>query len=371
MVKKSNRRKFINKSLVTLSGASLLSSCITNEDKNETKNININFNKKFNWKMVTTWAPNMPVLGEGCNLFADWVQKMSGGRLNIKVYGGGELIPSLESFDAVSNGAIEMGSGASYYWAGKIPSGQFFSSVPFGMNSKQMNSWIISGGGYKFYREIYEPFNLIPFVGGNTSMQMGGWFNKEILSIDDLNGLKMRIPGFGGKVLSKAGGTAVTVAGGEIYTNLERGVIDATEWIGPYHDYLMGFYQVAKYYYYPGWHEPGGVLEMIVNKSKFQSLPSDLQEIIKKGIESLNIWMQCEFDSKNSIYLNKLLNEENVQLKIFPNYVLKSFKDKSNEVLQEMVDKDPKSKKIFDAYEDFRVKFKDWSVVSDKIYYEL
>ena len=274
MVKKSNRRKFINKSLVTLSGASLLTSCISNGDEKKSKDININFNKKYNWKMVTTWAPNMPVLGEGCNLFSDWVNKMSGGRLNIKVYGGGELIPSLESFDAVSNGAIEMGSGASYYWAGKIPSGQFFSSVPFGMNSKQMNSWIISGGGDRYYREIYEPFNLIPFVGGNTSMQMGGWFNKEILSIEDLNGLKMRIPGFGGKVLSKAGGTAVTVAGGEIYTNLERGVIDATEWIGPYHDYLMGFYQVAKYYYYPGWHEPGGVLEMIVNKGKFQLLPS-------------------------------------------------------------------------------------------------
>ena len=271
----------------------------------------------------------------------------------------------------MSNGAIEMGSGASYYWAGKIPAGQFFSSVPFGMNSKQMNSWIIAGGGYKYYREIYEPFNLIPFVGGNTSMQMGGWFNKEIQSIEDINGLKMRIPGFGGKVLSKAGGTAVTFAGGEIYTNLERGVIDATEWIGPYHDYLMGFYQVAKYYYYPGWQEPGGVLEMIANKSKFESLPTDLQEIVRKGIESLNIWMQCEFDSKNSVYLNKLLNEENVQLKVFPTDVLKSFKEKSKEVLLEMIEKDPKSKKIFDAYEAFRIKFKDWSVVSDKIYYEL
>ena len=181
----------------------------------------------------------------------------------------------------------------------------------------------------------------------------------------------MRIPGFGGKVLSKAGGTAVTVAGGEIYTNLERGVIDATEWIGPYHDYLMGFHEVAKYYYYPGWHEPGGVLEMIVNKDKFSELPSDLQEIIKKGIESLNIWMQCEFDSKNSMYLNKLLKEENVQLRKFPKDVLNTFKLKTKEVVQEMVDSDPKSKKIFEAYEKFRISFEDWSTVSDKIYYEL
>ncbi len=371
MSKKSNRRKFIEKSIASAIGVAGFSSCVESNEKEKKETVNINFNKKYNWKMVTTWSPNMPVLGEGCNLFSDWVNKMSGGRLKINVYGGGELIPSLESFDAVSNGAVEMGSGASYYWAGKIPSGQFFSSVPFGMNSKQMNSWIISGGGYELYREIYEPFNLIPFVGGNTSMQMGGWFNKEINSFDDLKGLKMRIPGFGGKVLSKAGGTAVTVAGGEIYTNLERGVIDATEWIGPYHDYLMGFYQVAKYYYYPGWQEPGGVLEMIVNRDKFFQLPTDLQEIIKKGIEALNIWMQCEFDAKNSIYLNKLIDEEKVQLRKFPKDVLDTFKLKTREVIDEMIGKDLKSKKIFEAYNKFKNSFNDWSSVSDKIYYNL
>ena len=371
MGRKSNRRKFIKKSIISAASIATFSSCASNKEDDKFKNVNINFNNKYKWKMVTTWSPNMPVLGEGCNLLSNWVEKMSGGRMQIKVYGGGELIPSLESFDAVSNGAIEMGSGASYYWAGKIPSGQFFSSVPFGMNSKQMNSWIISGGGYKLYREIYEPFNLIPFVGGNTSMQMGGWFNKEINSFNDLRGLKMRIPGFGGKVLSKAGGTAVTVAGGEIYTNLERGVIDATEWIGPYHDYLMGFYQVAKYYYYPGWHEPGGVLEMIINKEKFYELPSDIQEIISKGIESLNIWMQCEFDSKNSIYLNKLLREEGVTLRKFPSDVLIAFKEKSDDVVKEIVESDPKSKKIFEAYQKFKNSFKEWSNVSDRVYYDL
>ena len=200
---------------------------------------------------------------------------------------------------------------------------------------------------------------------------MGGWFNKEINSISDLKGLKMRIPGFGGKVLSKSGGTAVTVAGGEIYTNLERGVIDATEWIVPYHDYLMGFYQVAKYYYYPGCHEPGGVLEITVNKEKFYQLPSDLQEIVIKGIESLNMWMHCEFDSKNSTYLNKLIKEENVELREFPKDVLASFKEKSQEVINELIENDPKSRKIYDAYEKFRISFKDWANVGDRIYYNL
>jgi len=370
--KKSSRRKFITKSGLALSASFVaLGSCDDKTKESKLHVPNINFNKTYQWKMVTTWPPNFPVLGEGCNILAQWIEKMSGGRLKIKVYGGGELIPSLECFDAVSSGAIEMGSGASYYWAGKVPACQFFSSVPFGMNPAQMNSWLISGGGHDLYKELYSPFDLIPFPGGNTSMQMGGWFNKEINSIQDLKGLKMRMPGFGGKVLSKAGGTAVTVAGGEIYTNLERGVIDATEWIGPYHDYLMGFYQVAKYYYFPGWHEPGGVLEMIVNKNKFSNLPSDLREIITHGMEAMNTWMLCECDSKNSFYLDKLIKEEGVLLKQFPAEVIKELKIKSKEVVQELVESDAMSKKIHEHYEKFRNSIKGWSDVSDKMYYTL
>ena len=368
----SSRRKFITNSSLALSASFVsLASCSDKKSENKINSPNINFNKKYKWKMVTTWPPNFPVLGEGCNILSKWINKMSGGRLEIKVYGGGELIPSLECFDAVSSGAIEMGSGASYYWAGKVPACQFFSSVPFGMNPLQMNAWLISGGGNDLYKELYDPFDLIPFPGGNTSMQMGGWFNKEINSIQDLKGLKMRIPGFGGKVLSKVGGSAVTVAGGEIYTNLERGVIDATEWIGPYHDYLMGFYQVAKYYYYPGWHEPGGVLEMIVNKKKFYNLPSDLQEIIIHGIEAMNTWMLCECDSKNSIYLNKLIKEKGVILKQFPEEVIKELKRKTNEVIDELVSNDEKSKKVFQHYKKFRESIQEWSAVSDKMYYTL
>ena len=369
MTKKTNRRKFIEKSLVSIAGVSAISSCLPAKEEIKEKSVNINFNKSYNWKMVTTWSPNMPVLGEGCNLFSEWVKKMSGGRLDIKVYGGGELIPSLESFDAVSNGAIEMGSGAAYYWAGKIPSGQFFSSVPFGMNSKQMNSWIISGGGYKLYREIYEPFNLIPFVGGNTSMQMGGWFNKVINSFDDLKGLKMRIPGFGGKVLSKAGGTAVTVAGGEIYTNLERGVIDATEWIGPYHDYKMGFYQIAKYYYTPGWHETGAILEFFINKDRFEELPADLQSIVRHAAARINHWMLSEFEAKNAYYLKLMVNEHGVQLRQFPKEVLESFKVHTKEAIQELVDSDPFSKRVYDSYSKFQKEINYWSNHTEKPFY--
>lgn len=343
--------------------------CVT--EKNETpSDINIQTKKTFRWKMTTTWPPNFPVVGEGCQMMAEWVRTMSGGRLDITVYGGGELIPALEGFDAVSNGAVEMNHGAAYYWAGKLPAAQFFAAVPFGMNAQQMGSWILSGGGAALWEELYEPYNLLPIICGNTGAQMGGWFNKEINSIDDLKGLKMRIPGLGGKVLAKSGGTPLLVSGGEIYTNLERGVIDATEWIGPFHDYKMGFYKVAKYYYYPGWHEPGPVLEMLVNKPKFQSLPVDLQEILRTACLRLNRWMMAEFDAKNGEYLDKLINEEGVQIKAFPEEVLQTLRKNTEEVIQELIEKDPKSKKVYEAFAAFKKKINTWMNVSEKVFYD-
>ncbi|ARM30300.1 TRAP transporter substrate-binding protein [Prosthecochloris sp. HL-130-GSB] len=325
--------------------------------------------KKFQWTMLTTWPPTLPVLQDGPKLFARWVSEMSDGRLNIQVYGGDELVPALEAFDAVSQGTAQIGHGASYYWAGKIPAAQFFAAVPFGMNPQQMNAWLQSGGGMELWEEIYAPFNLIPMQGGNTAIQMGGWFNREINTVDDLKGLKMRIPGLGGKVISKAGGAAVLSAGGEIYTNLERGVIDATEWIGPYHDYMMGFYKVAKYYYYPGWHEPGTNLEFFVNTNAFNQLPADLQSIVRTAAARVNHWMLSEFESKNNIYLQKLVNEENVQLRPFPEEVLEQLRTYSQEVLDEIVSNDTKSRKIYDAYQAFRRNISQWSDISEKIYY--
>ena len=321
--------------------------------------------------VVSTWPRDFPGLGLSAQRLSARITELSEGKLKVNYFAAGEKVGAFDVFDEVASGNSQAYIAAEYYWKGKHAAFNYFTSVPFGMTTVEWNAWIKFGGGQKLWDDLSGEFGLKALPCGGTGTQAGGWFNKEITSGEDLKGLKMRIPGFGGKVLSKAGGAAVTVAGGEIYTNLERGVIDATEWIGPYHDYLMGFYQVAKYYYYPGWHEPGGVLEMIVNKDKFSELPSDLQEIIKKGIESLNIWMQCEFDSKNSIYLNKHLNEENVQLRQFPKDVLDTFKSKTEEVIQEMIETDSKSKKIFEAYDKFRLSFKDWSTVSDRIYYEL
>jgi len=321
--------------------------------------------------MVTTWPPNFPVLGEACQLFADWVDQMSLGQMKIKVYGAGELIPGLEVFDAVSSGAAEMGNGAAYYWAGKSPATQFFAAVPFGMNAQQMNAWIYSGGGLALWQELYKKFGLIAFPAGNTTMQMGGWFNKEINTIDDFKGLKMRIPGLGGKVLTKAGGTAVLSSGNEIYTNLERGVIDATEWIGPYHDYVMGFHKIAKYYYSPGWHEPGSVLENMFNLKEFEALPAHLKVILETASARMNLWVISEFEAKNNEYLNKIKAEKSVELRKFSPEILQILKKYTDEVLHEMAATDAFTKKVYDSFNTFRNDIKSWAAYSEKLYHEL
>ncbi|MEM9895369.1 MAG: TRAP transporter substrate-binding protein [Bacteroidota bacterium] len=361
------RRKFIAKSaMVAASGGALACS---SADQN-VKGPYINFNKTVKWKMTTTWPPNFPVVGEGCQLLADWVKQMSGGRFEITVFGGGELIPALEGFDAVSNGAVEMNHGAAYYWSGRIPASQFFAAVPFGMNASQMGSWIISGGGASLWEELYEPFGILPILCGNTGVQMAGWYKKEISTIEDLKGLKMRIPGLGATVLKKAGGTPVLVSGGEIYTNLERGVIDATEWIGPYHDYLMGFHEVADYYYYPGWHEPGPALEMMVNRPKFEDLPTDLQEILRTACYRLNRWMGAEFDAKNGEYLEKIRKESSCTIAPFPSEVLAVLKKYTKVAIDELVAEDEKCRKVYNSFSSFKEKITSWMNVSEKMYYE-
>jgi len=321
------------------------------------------------WKLVTTWPPNFPILGEACTLFADWVKSMSGGRLQIQVFGGGELVPALECFDAVSSGAAEMSHGAAYYWAGKTSASQFFASVPFGMNAQQFNSWLIGGEGLKLWEELYAPFNLIPFPGGNSGVQMGGWFNKEINSIEDFKGLKMRMPGLGGKVLSKVGASPVLISGGELYTSLERGVIDATEWMGPFHDYKMGFHEISKYYYFPGWHETGTQLEFTVNKNKYESLPSDLQEIIRSACMRVNDWLLYTLEYQNAVFLENIKNKTDVIIKKFPREVIEELRVAAESEVAAIANKDTISKKIYANYQAFRKRMSPWAEISEQTYH--
>jgi len=363
-VKKLHRRHFIKtaSAAAVVATTGLATSC---NEQQENKNVNINTGKKYEWKMVTSWPPKFPILGEYAEKIAEWIDKASGGRMKIQVYGGGELVPAFEVFDSVSFGVAEMGHSASYYWAGKAPASQIFASVPFGMNVRQANAWLHLGGGLELWRELYADFNLYPFPSGNTGAQMGGWFNREIQTIENLKGLKIRMPGLGGKVITKAGATSVLSPGGELYTNLERGVIDALEWIGPYHDYLMGFHKIAKYYYSPGWHEPETTLELIVNRDAYNELPSDLQEIIKTAAGTSDIMILAAFDAKNAEYLYKLKNEEQVEFKKFPEEILNTLKEFSNEVLDEIVSSDPMSKRAYESYLKFKDIVSDWTELSE------
>lgn len=327
--------------------------------------------KKFMWKMVTTWPPNLPVLQTGAERFAKRVEEASGGRLKIQVFAGGELVPPLGVFDAVSQGTVECGSGASYYWAGKVPAGQWFSSVPFGLNPQGINSWLYSGGGLKLWEETYAPFNVIPRPQGNTAVQMGGWFRKEMNTIEDFKGLKMRIPGLGGKVIAKAGGTVVLLPGGEIFTSLERGVIDATEWVGPMHDLRMGFYKAAKYYYYPGWHETGTCLEVIFNKKAYEELPKDLQAIVDAVAMETNLWSLSEFEAGNGAALQELITKHNVNLVKFPDPLIDDLRKLAKETLEEEAKKDPMSTKVHEAFKKFKEQVGVWGSVSEKPYYDV
>ncbi|MDG2072890.1 MAG: TRAP transporter substrate-binding protein [Pseudomonadales bacterium] len=322
----------------------------------------------YNWRMVTTWPKNLPGLGVAPETLAKNVKKMSAGRLNIKVYGAGEVVPALEVFEAVSQGTVQMGHGAAYYWKGKVPIAQFFTAIPFGLTAQEMNGWLLHGGGMELWEELYDPFNLVPIPGGNTGVQMAGWFNKEINSLSDLRGMMMRIPGLGGEVFERAGGTAVNLPGGEIYTSLQTGVIDATEWVGPYNDLAFGLHQVAKYYYYPGWQEPGPTLEVIINKQAYESLPEDLAEILRQATLAINNDLLAEYTARNNAALTELVDQHGVELRRLPDDVLDKLKKISEEVTAEIVDDDPLSQRIYQSFMQYREGVVNYHEISEKAY---
>ena len=353
----NNRRKFF-KSLGLLSATALVGGLHPKNSLAKTK---------IKWKMVTSWPKNFPGLGAGAETLARYINKLSGGSLEVKVFGANELVPPLGVFDFVSSGGAEMGHSGAYYWKGKTEAAQFFSSVPFGMTAQEMNSWLYYGDGIKLWEEVYENFNLIPRPAGNTGVQMGGWFNKEIHTTNDLKGLKMRIPGLGGEVLARAGGTPFTLAGAEIFTSLQTGVIDATEWVGPYNDRAFGLHKAAKYYYYPGWHEPGPSLECIINKDAYSSLPDQHKSIIDIACKAANVDMISDYMAKNYQAL-EFFKKEKVQIRQFPAEVLSKLNKISDEILLELSQKNNLSKKVYDSYVNFLSRVRPWTLISEDAY---
>lgn len=355
------RRQFVGglAAAATLSGcAKETANCADGSTSQET----------FEWSCVTSWPPRFPGLGMAPENLAEQVEAASAGRLKIKVYGGGEIVPAFEVFDAVSRGTVEMGHGASYYHKGKVDAAQFFTSIPFGMTNLELNGWLYYGGGMELWRELYEPFNLVPIPTGNTGVQMGGWFNKEINSVDDLKGLKMRIPGLGGEVLRRAGGTPVTLPGAEIFTALQTGSIDATEWVGPYNDASFGLHKAARYYYYPGWQEPGPGLETIIHKAAWESLPSDLQAILTTSCQAITTDMAAEYTHGNAMSLRQLQEDRNIEIRPFPAEVIALLRSIAADVVKELMATDPAAEKIGNAYFDYLRLASENSRVSEKAY---
>jgi len=301
-------------------------------------------------RLVTSWPKNFPGLGTAPEKFAQRVNQLTQGELNIKVYGAGEIVPALEVFDAVSQGTVQIGHSAAYYWKGKLPSAPFFTAVPFGMTAQEQNGWLHFGGGLELWQSLYEPHNLIPFAGGNTGVQMAGWFNKKIETVSDIRGLKMRIPGLAGEVWKRLGGTPVTLPGGELFTALQTGAIDASEWVGPYNDLAFGFHKVAKYYYYPGWHEPSATLEIIVNREAFLELPEDHQEAIAVAARAANQEMLDEYTTRNAIALQELVKTHNVEVLPLPEAVLAALKTESEKLLLELAEGDETLKAVYESY---------------------
>jgi len=322
----------------------------------------------FEWKMVTSWPKNFPGLGTAPEHFAEAVARLSAGRLRIHVYGAGEIVPAMEVFSAVSQGTAEMGHSGAYYWKGKIPSSPFFTAVPFGLTAQEQNGWLYYGGGLELWREAYAPFNLIPFAGGNTGVQMAGWFNKEINSVADMRGLKMRIPGLGGEVLSRVGGTAVTLPGGELYTSLQTGVIDATEWVAPWNDMALGLHEVAKYYYYPGWHEPGPSLEIVVNKESFETLPADLQAIVEVAARYANADMLDQYTARNNASLVSLEKNPDVSIRKLPDDVIRALKSASEAYLIELAAEDKMTAKVYKSWKAYADGIKSYHHISEQAY---
>lgn len=324
--------------------------------------------EQIKWKLVTTWPKGLPGLGSAPENFARRVEEMSNGRLSIRVYGAGEVVPPFEVFDAVSQGVAEMGHGASYYWKGKIPSAVFYTAVPFGMTAQEMNGWLHYGGGLELWRELYAPFGVRPFAGGSTGVQMAGWFNRELKSAEDLKGLKMRIPGLAGEVFTASGGTSVRLAGGEIYTSMQTGVIDAVEWVGPYNDRTLGLMEVAEYYYYPGWHEPGAMLEFTVNQEAFDRLPADLQAIVEGAARATNQDMLDEFTARNNSSLTSLLDEYETKLRPLPDDVMDILHSNAVIALDKLKEDDPMAAKISASYEDFLDGVRTYHEISERAY---
>jgi len=324
--------------------------------------------KTYSWRMTTAWPAGLPFYQTGpgsAEAFAEKCAQMSGGRLKIKVFAAGELLPAFGGFDACSAGNVEMNHAAAYYWSGKTFAAQYFTTVPFGMEYLGHYSWLYDGGGLELWREVYKPFHLVPFPANTTGVQMTGWFRKPIHSLADLKGLKMREVGIAAKIYAQLGVAVSSLPGGEIFPALERGVIDAAEWVGPFLDKRLGLQNAAKYYYTTGWHEPCTTGEITVNETAWKSLPKDLQAVIAQAAHATSIEGVMYLESQNTAALDELIKKYGVKTAPLPRTVIKNLKAVTFDTLAGYTAKDPLTKKVHDAYFAYKRVHDRWSGIGE------
>lgn len=318
----------------------------------------------INWRLASSFPKSLDTIYGAAEIFSKRVAALTGGKFNIRIFAGGEIVPALQVMDAVQAGTVEIGHSASYYYFGKDPTFAFDCAVPFGLNSRQQTAWIEQGGGKALLREFFAEYGIINFLGGNTGTQMGGWFRKEVKSVKDLDGLKMRVSAFAGRVMQKFGLVPQQIAGGDIYPALEKGTIDAAEWVGPYDDEKLGFYKVAPFYYTPGWWEASAQLSFYVNLKEWNKLPKEYQAALEVATYEAHVMMQAEYDARNPVALARLL-KNGVKLRSFSKEIMEACWKASNEVMNEEAAKNAKFKKIYEPWKRFRQDENQWFSVAE------
>lgn len=324
--------------------------------------------EKVRWKLAMTWSSTLTPLAASAPRLAEMVSKMSGGNFEIRVEGAEKHKAALGILDMVKGGQFEMGHTASYYWKGKDISTVFFTTVPFGMNVNEQYAWLFYGDGQKLQQKVYDKFGVYSYPGGNTGVQMGGWFRKEITSLEDLKGLKMRIPGVAGEVFAKLGVAVTNIPPGELYTSLDRGTIDALEWVGPGMDIKMGFHKIAPYYY-TGWHEPASEMQYLINKAAFDKLSPEYQAILTTAIEAVNAELTAmNFDANARAWAQIKAEYPNIKIMTFPPDVLKAMKKANDELMNEYAASNAEFKEIYDSQKDYMAKAREWTTMSEYLY---
>jgi TRAP-type mannitol/chloroaromatic compound transport system substrate-binding protein len=346
------RRKFIKSAALGLAAAPLAAPAIAQSMP------------EVRWRLASSFPKSLDALWGAAEDVAARVAASTDGKFQIRTFAGGEIVPALQVLDAVQTNTVQCGHTASYYYFGKDPTFAFDCTVPFGLNGRQMNAWLYYGGGLDLLRDFFKTYNVRPIPCGNTGAQMGGWFRKEIATVADLTGLKFRIGGFAGQVMTKLGVVPQQIAGGDIYPALEKGTIDAAEWVGPYDDEKLGFYKVAKFYYYPGWWEGQAQISFYVNIGEWEQLPKSYQAILEAACAEANVHMVAKYDARNMPALRRLV-ANGTQLRPFSRDILEACWKATNEVYDETSAKNPNFKKVYESWRPFRDEIETWFSVAE------